>query len=110
MNNIYIRLFLISILVSGAYSQDNTIAYNSEARNLLNDALSVNTNADTSSNPELNENDITRKSPGRAFLYSLILPGSGEIYTGYKNRAAVFLGIEVLSPHFWQPFAVLGKM
>jgi len=36
-------------------------------------------------------------SVGRAFLYSLILPGAGEIYTGSKLKAAFFLGVEAFS-------------
>jgi len=36
-------------------------------------------------------------SIGRAFLYSLILPGAGEIYTGSKFKAAIFLGVEAFS-------------
>lgn len=36
-------------------------------------------------------------STGRAFLFSLILPGAGEIYTGSKLKAALFMGLEVFS-------------
>jgi len=38
------------------------------------------------------------KSLKRAFLYSLILPGSGELYAGSKIKAAVFFGLDVT---FW---------
>jgi hypothetical protein len=34
-------------------------------------------------------------SPGRAFLYSAIVPGSGEYYAGAHRRAAVFFGLDV---------------
>jgi len=37
---------------------------------------------------------VTTKSVGKAFLFSLLLPGSGQYYLGYKNSAAVFLGLE----------------
>jgi hypothetical protein len=40
---------------------------------------------------------INHRSTGRAFLYSLILPGAGEYYTGSKWKAALFLGIEAFS-------------
>ncbi len=36
-------------------------------------------------------------STGRAFLYSLLLPGAGELYTGSKLKAAFFFGVEVFS-------------
>jgi len=35
------------------------------------------------------------KSKGRAFLYSLLLPGMGERYAGAPRRAEVFLGAEI---------------
>jgi hypothetical protein len=40
---------------------------------------------------------INHRSTGRAFLYSLILPGAGEYYTGSKLKAGIFLGIEAIS-------------
>lgn len=36
------------------------------------------------------------KSVGRAFLMSLILPGSGELYNGNTNQGRFFLGMELL--------------
>jgi hypothetical protein len=35
------------------------------------------------------------KSKGRAFLYSLLLPGMGERYAGAPRRSEVFLGTEI---------------
>ena len=40
---------------------------------------------------------LKHHSVGRAFLYSLILPGAGEIYTGSKLKASLFFGIEIFS-------------
>ena len=34
------------------------------------------------------------KSPGRALLYSALLPGMGEFYAGARKRAVLFLGLE----------------
>lgn len=34
------------------------------------------------------------KSPGRALLYSAILPGAGEFYAGARKRAVLFFGLE----------------
>lgn len=39
--------------------------------------------------------DIERKSPSRAFFYSLLLPGTGEAYVGEKLQSKIFLGIEI---------------
>jgi hypothetical protein len=46
------------------------------------------------------------KSVKKAFLYSLIVPGSGEFYAGSKIKAAVFLGLDVA---FWSFFLNYGK-
>jgi hypothetical protein len=35
------------------------------------------------------------KSLKRAFVYSLLIPGTGELYAGSKLRAAIFLGADV---------------
>ncbi len=34
-------------------------------------------------------------NPGKALLLSAIIPGAGELYAGYKLRAALFFGIEL---------------
>jgi len=36
-------------------------------------------------------------SPGRALLFSALLPGAGEYYASAKKKAAVFLGIEAVA-------------
>lgn len=40
-------------------------------------------------------------SPGRAFLYSLVLPGAGQFYAGSSKMAQIFLGSEGL---LWATF------
>jgi hypothetical protein len=37
------------------------------------------------------------KSPAKAFLYSAVIPGAGQLYTGSKLKAAAFFGLEVLA-------------
>ena len=36
------------------------------------------------------------RSPRRAFLFSALVPGAGELWAGSKMRAALFFGLEVL--------------
>ncbi len=36
------------------------------------------------------------KSPGKAFFYSILLPGAGQYYTESSNSAVLFLGAEAL--------------
>ena len=43
----------------------------------------------------------SEKSPGRALLFSAILPGAGEFYAGARKRAAVFFGLEVAAWALW---------
>ncbi len=38
-----------------------------------------------------------RKSPLKAFAYSLVVPGAGQLYTGSKTKALLFLGLEALT-------------
>ena len=53
-----------------------------------------------------NQEDTVRyeysKSPAKAFFFSMLLPGAGELYAGKWGRAAGFFGIEVLlwATHF----------
>lgn len=35
------------------------------------------------------------RSPGKSFLYSLVVPGAGQVYTESKIKAGIFIGIEV---------------
>lgn len=43
------------------------------------------------------------KSPLKAFIYSAIIPGAGQLYNGSKYKAALFLGLEALT---WTGHAV----
>jgi len=49
------------------------------------------------------------KSVKKAFLYSLIVPGSGEFYAGSKIKAAVFLGLDVALWAFLLNYQGKGK-
>jgi len=39
----------------------------------------------------------SKKDVKKAFIYSLLLPGAGQLYVGSKTKAAAFFGIEVLA-------------
>ncbi len=41
--------------------------------------------------------NYSAKSPKKAFLFSLLVPGLGELYSGAKKRGIAFLGIEIAS-------------
>lgn len=54
---------------------------------------------------ESKELSYQQKSPAKAFLFSLAVPGAGQYYYGSKKKAAMFLGIEAVSWLFhikWQ--------
>ncbi len=51
--------------------------------------------ADSAAGPdEVSPRPQPLKSPGRALLYSALLPGVGEFYAGARKRAALFFGLE----------------
>ncbi len=41
------------------------------------------------------------KSPGRAFLFSAVVPGTGQLYAGAKWRALIYAGIEAAGWGLW---------
>ena len=47
--------------------------------------------------------EFKAKSPTKAFLFSLILPGAGEFYAKSKIKAGIFFGLEAL---FWTGYFV----
>ncbi|UCF78727.1 MAG: hypothetical protein JSW03_00160 [Candidatus Eiseniibacteriota bacterium] len=46
--------------------------------------------------PEEEEAVESEKSPGKAFVFSLLAPGSGQLYVGAK-RGYIFLGVEAIA-------------
>lgn len=47
--------------------------------------------------------DVDYKSPGKGFLYSMMVPGTGQLYSGSKTKAFIFMGVEALA---WSGFMV----
>ncbi len=41
--------------------------------------------------------DVNYKSPGKGFLYSMMIPGTGQLYAGSRTKAYIFMGIEALA-------------
>lgn len=52
---------------------------------------------DTELDPREVEKYKNPKSTFRAFLYSLVIPGAGQLYTGSKTKAVMFFGFEALT-------------
>jgi hypothetical protein len=44
----------------------------------------------------VNADQFEKKSPSRAFFYSLLLPGMGEAYVGEEFQSRLFLGLELV--------------
>ncbi len=58
-------------------------------------------NEDFDSGFSINDNDLSvektgKKSVGKAIIFSLLIPGSGEWYMGASGQASFFFGVEVL--------------
>ena len=68
---------------------------------LAQESGSLSTDAEAPGKPE--------KSPGRALLFSTILPGAGEFYAGARKRAAVFFGLEVAAWALWSSWNSEGN-
>ena len=49
------------------------------------------------------------KSPRRAFLYSVLVPGLGEWYAGARTRGLVFFGIEAVAVGVWSSWKSKGN-
>ena len=52
--------------------------------------------------------DFENKSPAKAFVYSLLIPGMGQFYTGSKVKGIIFLGVEVLGWAAWATYRSRG--
>lgn len=85
---------LLSMLTGPALQAQGSLTNGwvaSSQRNALLSSLRYNPAADDSFEFEY------EKSPGRAFLLSALVPGSGELYAGAKWRALAFASVEVFS-------------
>ncbi|MFQ6610103.1 MAG: hypothetical protein ACE5D7_04810 [Fidelibacterota bacterium] len=58
--------------------------------------------------PELGELPPNSKYAGKAMIYSGLVPGLGEYYTGEWKRGLIFAGIEVTSWIFWAKYNKKG--
>lgn len=108
-----IAFLLLSIFVSFSLSQGKTLVSKNEKILSFGDQLAKNdldyyqrfsrlTNSYFVYQEESVEERMTAdvygfkgKSVKRAFLYSLIIPGTGEFYAGSKIKAALFFGLDV---------------
>jgi len=58
------------------------------------------------------EEDISfdyEKSPGRAFLMSMVVPGTGQLYADAKWRALIYAGVEAVGWTFWATSKAKGN-
>jgi hypothetical protein len=53
--------------------------------------------------------DFEQKSVGKAFAYSLLIPGMGQFYTGSKVKGVIFMGVEVLGWVAWANYRSSGS-
>ncbi len=59
--------------------------------------------------PQVQASVGEEKSPRRAFLYSVLLPGLGEWYAGSKKRALAFFGVEAVVLGLWSSWKGKGN-
>ncbi len=51
----------------------------------------------TGKRDEKSESGVGRKNPIKAFFYSALIPGGGQLYNGSKWKALIFAGIETIA-------------
>jgi hypothetical protein len=116
-NKIIPALTLILAIVCGAafassgapkravFMQDNSAAVSGYFTRLKGDNLvfrRIQSSTDPSSSFDIRnsgspkEVDAGKKNVRKAFLYSFVVPGAGQIYTGSEIKAVLFLGVEAL--------------
>ncbi len=47
--------------------------------------------------------------PGKAMMFSLVIPGAGQLYIGRPKRTAVFIGIEIIALMAWHNYNERGE-
>lgn len=92
MYKIHLSFFLILLTVITFSQQENNSV--KLVGSLSTDSRIVFNEFNESSNPQILFPERSKKSPFLAGLFSLILPGAGEIYTEEYLKAGIFLAIE----------------
>ncbi len=86
----YYFLFVFSLSISAAYSQI-------EETGLSQDSTLIGSNIEYADNVPRNENgffSMFEGNPGRAALYSAIIPGGGQVYNKKWIKVPIVLGLE----------------
>jgi len=98
-------LGLTLLLVFNAFAADWQNLYTHSPRQIiaLQDTLSG--GDESAANVEY----VDLKSPGKAFLFSAVVPGTGQLYAGSYLKAAGFLAIEAVSWYAYIHYTQLGK-
>ncbi len=90
MRSIFLLYFLSFFTASIAFAQP---FYDSHS--LFTTAPAYALTSDALGSPQMAPSQPAEKSKGRAFFYSLLLPGLGERYAGAKGKAEIFMGAEL---------------
>ncbi|MBT7020434.1 MAG: hypothetical protein HN967_04710 [Candidatus Marinimicrobia bacterium] len=95
----------ISVIASMNFTFGGELGFSYDKMLLINSTL----DSTITSDENLSQNIITNKKyTGRAMLYSGLLPGLGEYYTGAWKRGLVFAGIEIAAWMSWSKFEKKG--
>lgn len=92
----FITIILVLALAFTVFAQEEPILnYNLEAFQLTQKYSSVGQSETISSPPSVKPPGW--KSPGKALMLSMIMPGAGEMYAGSPLKALLFFSIEVVA-------------
>ncbi len=67
------------------------------------------TTTDESASSKIDDKRETSKSPAKAFLLSMVLPGAGQYYAGSRIKPFAYLGVEVASWVFYSKWQSEGN-
>ena len=102
------KCLIFPVLISGLLSENISSIEN----RLLHSSMISKVDTLNEAAPSLDQAQgvelIGFKSPGRAMLYSGLLPGMGQYYLGSKKRTLLFAGIEAVALGTWYHYKSLG--
>ena len=107
-----ILLFWSTMALAGGFTKDVSIRQQFLSNELtLQNSLSNKLSIKRDDNSDLREDlyQFKSKSPGKAFIYSLLIPGAGQLYVGSKVKAAGFFAADVGLWTGWLVYHNKGK-
>ena len=105
-------IFISSTLLGNISSIENNFIYSFI---VLNQDTTFESNQDTTFEDSIsiisksNISNVKNKAPGKAMLYSAVLPGLGQVYMGKWKRGLIYLALEGIAAGVWYQNNILAE-